>query len=187
MDEPDAERTRRDVERRYFWANDFLFALLFFLIRDEFDVSAFMLLLFVSCLISLTMDDDCVDDDDEEDDGLSRSWVAMSDMGNGRDEAIKSCLSCCCCCSLPPQPPNMWVNDDEAYEARLFEFGWVVVGGFVVEFAGETNGIVVFKLFDDFKKKKLFIFIWIKKRLRKRERERKRKLAKLKLFKYFLV
>ena len=63
-------------------------------------------------------------------------------MGNGRDEAATRLLS---------TPIMICVNDVEAYEARL-----VVVIGFGVvdeeiELAGDTNGMVVFRLFDDFR------------------------------------
>ena len=66
MDEPDAERTRRLVERRYFSANDFL-RLWCEAKEDEEEEDAadlrlfaevvLMLLLLVSCLMSLTIEE----------------------------------------------------------------------------------------------------------------------------------
>ena len=65
MDEPDAERTRRLVERRYFSANDFL-RLWCEAKEDEEEDAAdlrlfaevvLMLLLLVSCLMSLTIEE----------------------------------------------------------------------------------------------------------------------------------
>ena len=62
-------------------------------------------------------------------------------MGNGRDEAATRLLS---------PPIIICVYDEEAYEARFVVIGFGVVDE-EIELAGDTNGMVVFRLFDDFR------------------------------------
>ena len=61
-------------------------------------------------------------------------------MGIGKDEAATRLLS---------PPIMMCVNDVDAYEARFVVIGFGVVDE-EIELAGDTNGMVVFRLFDDF-------------------------------------
>lgn len=74
-----------------------------------------------------------------------------SDMGNGSDETIRRFWFDCFAAFFSSLSSN-WTNDVDAYEARLLLVLLLLLLLWVFEayaFAGDTNGIVVFKMFDD--------------------------------------